>query len=165
MVAVALSAAFPTLARAQTYPARPVRLIVPFGPGGPSDVMARVIGTQLQSAWGQPFVVENRVGAGGGLGADAVAKSPPDGHTLLMGTIGTQVLNKSIFSNLTYNPDTQLRPVAFVSDAEGILVVNTALPVSNATELIALARKAPDSLSFGSGAGLFIANNTAPERT
>jgi tripartite-type tricarboxylate transporter receptor subunit TctC len=148
-VALGLLGAGPV--RAQTFPTKPISLIVPFGPGGPSDVMARVIAAQLQSRLGQSVVVENKTGAGGVLGAQYVARSAPDGYTLLMGTIGTQVLNKSVYPQLPYNPDTQFRPVAFVSDAEGVLVVNAEVPASNAKELIALARKTPGHLSFGSG--------------
>jgi tripartite-type tricarboxylate transporter receptor subunit TctC len=137
--------------RAQTYPARPINLIVPFGPGGPSDVTARIVAARMQSMFGQSVVVENKTGAGGILGTQYVARSAPDGYTLLVGTIGTQVLNKSIYTKLPYNPDTQFRPVAFITDAEGVLVVKSDLPVSNAVELIALARKSPNHLSFGSG--------------
>lgn len=137
--------------RAQTFPTKPISVIVPFGPGGPSDVMARLIAAQLQPVLGQTVVVENKTGAGGVLGTQYVVRSAPDGYTLLMGTIGTQVLNKSIYPKLPYDPDTQLRPVAFVSDAEGVLVVNVNVPVANATELIELAQKSPDHFSFGSG--------------
>jgi tripartite-type tricarboxylate transporter receptor subunit TctC len=137
--------------RAQTYPTKPINLIVPFGPGGPSDVTARIIAARLPSMLGQSVVVDNKTGAGGILGAQYVARSAPDGYTLLVGTIGTQVLNKSIYTKLPYNPDTQFRPVAFITDAEGILVVNANVPITNAAELIALARKNPDHLSFGSG--------------
>lgn len=150
--ALGLAGARPAWAQnSQNYPNKPISVIVPFGPGGPSDVMARVIGAQLQSRWGQSVIVENRVGAGGSVGTQYVARSTPDGYTLLMGTIGTQVLNKSIYPNLPYNPDTQLMPVAFVSDAEGILVVNAASPVNSAAELIELAKKTPGHLTFGSG--------------
>jgi tripartite-type tricarboxylate transporter receptor subunit TctC len=137
--------------RAQNFPTKPLSVIVPFGPGGPSDVMARVIAAQLQSKLGQSVVVENRTGAGGMLGTQYVARSNPDGYTLLMGTIGTQVLNKSIYPKLPYDPDTQFMPVAFVTDAEGILVVGAQVPAANAAELIALAQKTPGHLSFGSG--------------
>jgi tripartite-type tricarboxylate transporter receptor subunit TctC len=137
--------------RAQAFPTKPISLIVPFGPGGPSDVMARVIAAQLQAKLGQSVVVENRTGAGGVLGTQYVARSAPDGYTLLMGTIGTQVLNKSIYANLSYNPDTQFVPVAFVTDAEGVLVVGDNVAANSVAELIALAKKTPGHLSFGSG--------------
>ncbi|MDB5947278.1 MAG: protein bugT-like protein [Ramlibacter sp.] len=136
---------------AQPYPTKPIRIIVPFGPGGVSDIMARVVGVQLQAALGQPVLVENRVGAGGSVGTDVVAKSPPDGYTLLMGTIGTQVFNTSIYSHLPYDPVTQFAPIAFISDAEGLLAVNVSVPASTPAELIALARKHPNTMNFASG--------------
>jgi tripartite-type tricarboxylate transporter receptor subunit TctC len=138
-------------ARAQSYPTKPISFIVPFGPGGPSDVTARIIASRLPARIGQSVLVENKTGAGGILGTQYVARSAPDGYTLLIGTIGTQVLNKSIYSKLPYNPDTQFRPVAFITDAEGVLVVNEKVPVTNAAQLIALALKNPNHFTFGSG--------------
>jgi tripartite-type tricarboxylate transporter receptor subunit TctC len=138
-------------ARAETFPSKPISVVVPFGPGGPSDVMARLIAAQLQPLLGQTVVVENKTGAGGVLGAQYVARSAPDGYTLLMGTIGTQVLNKFIYPKLPYDPDTQFQPVAFVSDADGVLVVNVNVPVTDAKGLIELAQQNPGHFSFGSG--------------
>src|SRR5258706_507665 len=95
---LAFGATMTVSAQTTTYPTKPIRIIVPFGPGGPSDGMGRVVGRELQAAWGQPVIVDNRVGAGGGLGAELVARGPADGYTLLMGTIGPQVFNPSIYA-------------------------------------------------------------------
>jgi tripartite-type tricarboxylate transporter receptor subunit TctC len=141
-------------ASAQTYPSKPIHIIVPFGAGGFGDLMTRTIAEKMQASWGQPVVVDNRTGAGGLIGMQYVAKSAPDGYTLVMGTIGTQVINNSIYSKLPYDPAADFVPVAFLADAEGLLVVNPSVPASNTAELIALARKAPGTLFFGSaGAG------------
>ena len=148
---LAFGATMTVSAQTATYPTKPIRIIVPFGPGGPSDLMARVVGRQLQAAWRQPVIVDNRVGAGGGVGAELVAKGPADGYTLLMGTIGTQVFNPSIYARLPYDPVKQFAPVAFISDAEGVLVVNASVQASTPAEIIALARKEPKVLNFGSG--------------
>jgi tripartite-type tricarboxylate transporter receptor subunit TctC len=157
--AAALAAAvamltMPLAASAQDYPSKPVHIVVPFGPGGFTDLMARVVAGKLQAAWGQPVVVENRSGAGGLVGMEYVARSAPDGYTLVVGTIGTQVINTSMYAKLPYDPATQFAPVSFLADAEGLLVVSPNLPADNVEELVALARKSPGTLTFGSaGAG------------
>src|SRR5712691_8527619 len=107
----------PTVA-AQNYPAKPIRFVVPFPVGGIADVFARVIGAKLNEAWGQQVVVDNRTGAGGNIGAEAVAKSPPDGYTILMGSIGTHAVNVSLFSKLAYDPVRDFSPVALVMEAD-----------------------------------------------
>jgi tripartite-type tricarboxylate transporter receptor subunit TctC len=135
---------------AQTYPAKPIRFIVPFPVGGIADVFARVIGAKLNEAWGQQVVVENRTGAGGNIGAEAVAKSPPDGYTILMGSIGTHAVNVSLFSKLPYDPVRDFAPVALVMEADGLLVLHPSLPVKNVRELIALARERPGQLIYAS---------------
>jgi tripartite-type tricarboxylate transporter receptor subunit TctC len=138
-------------AGAQTYPAKPIRFVVPFPPGGPLDIMARGIAQRLQDAWGQPVVVDNRPGAGGGIGADLVAKSPGDGYTLLMGAVSTHAINPSLYAKIPYDPQKDFAPVALVAQVPNILVVNPALPVRSVTELIDYARAKPGALSFGSG--------------
>jgi len=140
---------------AQTpYPAKPIRIVVPFPPGGFSDVFSRIIGGEMSKAWGQQVVVDNRPGAGGNIGSDIVAKAPPDGYTLVMGTIGTHAINATLFSKLPYDPIRDFTAVAFVVEAEGLLVVHPSLPVKTTKELITLARSKPGALTYASaGAG------------
>ncbi|HYC48278.1 MAG TPA: tripartite tricarboxylate transporter substrate binding protein [Burkholderiales bacterium] len=141
-------------AHAQQYPTKPIRIVVPFPPGGFSDVFSRIIGGEMTKSWGQQVVVDNRPGAGGNIGADIVAKAPPDGYTLVMGTIGTHAINATLFSRLPYDPVRDFVAVAFVVEAEGLLVVHPSLPVKTARELIALARSRPGQLIYASaGAG------------
>ncbi len=133
----------------QAYPDRAVRIIVPFGPGGP-DAVARLLGVQLQAQTGQPFVVENRPGANGVIGADAVAKSPPDGYTLMITSSGF-VTAPSMYRKLPYDTEKDFAPVTNLVTNNGVFVaVNTALPVRSLQELIALGRNADSRLSFGS---------------
>jgi tripartite-type tricarboxylate transporter receptor subunit TctC len=120
-----------------------MRIIVPFPAGGIADLFARVIGQKYNEAWGQPVVVDNRPGAGGNIGAEIVAKSPPDGYTLVMGSIGTHSVNVSLFSKLAYDPIRDFAPVALVMEAEGLLVLHPSVPVRTVKELIALARARP----------------------
>jgi tripartite-type tricarboxylate transporter receptor subunit TctC len=141
-------------AQAQQYPTKPIRIVVPFPPGGFSDVFSRIIGTKMNESWGQQVVVDNRPGAGGNIGADIVAKAAPDGYTLVMGTIGTHAVNATLFSKLPYDPIRDFVAVAFVVEAEGLLVVHPSLPVKTTRELIALARSKPGQLTYASaGAG------------
>jgi tripartite-type tricarboxylate transporter receptor subunit TctC len=149
-------------AAAQPYPSKPIRIIVPFPAGGIADIYARVIGAQLAQGWGQPVVVENRTGAGGNIGADAVAKSPPDGYTLGMGSVGTHAVNVSLFSKMPYDPVRDFAPIALVLEAEGLLVVHPSVPAQTVPELIALARAKPGALSFAS-AGMGTASHLAGE--
>ena len=137
---------------AQAYPAKPIRLVVPFPPGGFADVYGRVLAAHLGNAFGQSVVVENRSGAGGNIGADVVAKSAPDGYTLVMGTVGTHAINVSLYSKMPYDAVRDFAPVAFVAEAESLLVAHPSVPANNIAELIALARSKP--LTYGSaGAG------------
>ena len=136
---------------AARFPARPMKIVVPFPAGGYSDALARLVATDMTTAFGLPVVVENRPGAGGNIGADAVAKSAPDGHVLVMGTIGTQVINPLIYKRMPYRADRDFTPVAFVADAETVLVVHPSLHVGSVKELIARAREKPGGLTFASG--------------
>ena len=136
---------------AQGYPSRPVRLIVPYPPGGPLDIMARAIGQKLTEAWSQPVVVDNRAGAGGNIGADLVAKSPADGYTLLMGAVATHAINPSLYAKMPYDPVKDFAPVALVAQVPNILVVNPSVPARSVPDLIELARARPGYLNFGSG--------------
>ncbi len=149
-------------AAAQSYPAKPIRFVVPFPAGGIADLFARVIGQKFNEAWGQPAVVENRPGAGGNIGAEIVAKSPPDGYTLVMGSIGTHSVNVSLFSKLAYDPIRDFAPVALVMEAEGLLVLHPSVPVKTVKELIALAKARPGQLSYAS-AGNGTASHLAGE--
>jgi len=135
----------------QAYPARPIRLVVPYPAGGPLDIMARAIGQKLSEAWKQPVVVDNRAGAGGNIGADLVAKSAPDGYTLLMGAVATHAINPSLYSKIPYDPVKDFAPVALVAQVPNILVLNPAVPARSVRELIELARTRPGYLNFGSG--------------
>jgi len=139
---------------AQPYPAKPIRVVVPFPVGGIADIYARLIGNRWTELWGQPVVVENRTGAGGNIAAELVAKSAPDGYTLVMGSVGTHAVNVTLFSKLPYDPVRDFAPVALAVDAEGLLAVHPSVPANNVPELIALARAKPGSLNYASaGAG------------
>jgi tripartite-type tricarboxylate transporter receptor subunit TctC len=136
---------------AQSYPSKPIRLVVPYPPGGPLDIMARALGQKLTEAWSQPVVVDNRAGAGGNIGADLVAKSPADGYTLLMGAVATHAINPSLYGKIPYDPVKDFAPVALVAQVPNILVVNPSVPARSVRELIELARARPGYLNFGSG--------------
>jgi tripartite-type tricarboxylate transporter receptor subunit TctC len=135
---------------AQTYPAKPLRIVVPFPAGGIADLFARHIGQKFSDAWGQAVVVDNRPGAGGNIGAEIVAKSPPDGYTLVMGSIGTHSVNISLFSKLGFDPIRDFAPVALVMEAEGLLVLHPSVPAKSVKELIALARARPGQVAYAS---------------
>jgi tripartite-type tricarboxylate transporter receptor subunit TctC len=157
-----LLAALPLLAAAQPYPSKPVRIIVNFPAGGIADLYARIIGQKAQESWGQPVVIENRTGAGGNIGAEAVAKSAPDGYTLNMSSIGPHAVNVSLFSKMPYDPVKDFAAVALVLEAEGLLVVHPSVPANNVAELIAFAQANPGKLTFAS-AGMGTASHLAGE--
>ncbi|WP_309679307.1 tripartite tricarboxylate transporter substrate-binding protein, partial [Polaromonas sp.] len=124
---MALSAIFliANLALAQSpWPTKPVKIVVPFAPGGTTDILARAMAPELAKAFGQPFVVENRAGAGGNIGADVVAKAPADGYTLLMGTVGTHGINKSLYSKMSFDPQKDFAPITLVAGVPNVMVVN-----------------------------------------
>lgn len=137
------------VALSQTYPSKPVRIMAPFSPGGPVDITARMLAQKLGERFGQPVVVENRVGASGMIGAEQVAKSPPDGHTLLANA-SIHVIVPSLFSKMTYDPLRDFAPITVVSTSPLVLVITPTLPVRNAKEFIALAKTRSGDLSFGS---------------
>ena len=134
---------------ADDYPARTVKIVAPFGPGGPADLYVRVIAQELQKALHQPFVVENRPGAGTTIGTEAVAKAPPDGYTLLL-VSGTQTVNETLYPRKTYQLMRDLVPVAPLVDTDLVLVVHPSVPAKSVAELIALAKQKPGTLNFGS---------------
>src|SRR4051812_38229641 len=124
----------------QAWPAKPVHLVVPYAPGGPVDVSARLLGAKLQEALGQPVVVENKPGAGGNIGADFVAKSAPDGHTLVMGAIATHAINPALYAKFPYDPVKDFRHVALIVQVPNVLVVNNDVPARNIREFVSLVK-------------------------
>lgn len=144
----------PLVAFAQAYPSKPVRVIVTFPPGSTPDIVGRALASRLQEAMGQPFVVENRAGAGGNVGADAVAKAPADGHTLLVSTNGVFAINKALYKSMPFDPDRDLVPVSLLATAPQMLVVSPSLGLATFKEFLEHVRRHPGRLSYGSvGAG------------
>jgi tripartite-type tricarboxylate transporter receptor subunit TctC len=148
---LALCVLLPGGAAAQAYPSRLVKLVVPFPPGGPLDAVGRAIAQKLTEAWGQSVVVENKPGAGGNIGADYVAKSAPDGYTVVMGALSTHAVNPSLYPSMPYDAVRDFAPITLVAITPNVLVVNPSLPVNSVKELIAYAKAHPGKLSFGSG--------------
>ena len=137
-------------ARAQDYPTRPITIVVPFTPGGTTDILARMIGQRLEVRLGQSFLIENKPGAGSVIGANAVAKAVPDGYTLLMATSTSMAVDVTLYKNLPYNPASDLIPLALVARTPFVLVVNPSLPVRSVQDLIKLAKDRPGQLSYAS---------------
>jgi tripartite-type tricarboxylate transporter receptor subunit TctC len=153
----ALFASIATLASAQGYPNRTIRLVVPFPAGGTTDILAREAAQKLTEVLGQAVVVDNRPGAAGNIGSDLVAKSAPDGYTLLMGTVGTHAINPSLYSKMPYDHVKDFAPVVLVAGVPNVLVVNPALPVKSVSDLIKLAKDKPGQINFASsGSGTSI---------
>jgi tripartite-type tricarboxylate transporter receptor subunit TctC len=161
-LALAFFALACTSGLAQSYPGKPIRIVVPFAAGGIADIYARLIGARVTESWGQPVLVENRTGAGGNIGADAVAKSAPDGYTLVMSALGPHAVNVSLFAKMPYDPVKDFAAIALVLEAEGLLVVHPSIPVNSVSELIAYARSNPGKLTFAS-AGMGTASHLAGE--
>jgi tripartite-type tricarboxylate transporter receptor subunit TctC len=149
-VITAIAAPFTFAQGAANYPTKPVRLVVPFPAGGTTDILARAVAQTLSEAWGQQVIVDNRPGAGGNIGSDLVAKSKPDGYTLLMGTVGTHAINPSLYKNMPYDHVKDFAPVILVAGVPNVLVVNLSLPVHSVPELIAYAKANPGKLNFAS---------------
>lgn len=145
----ALAASSPSFA--QPYPARAIRFVVPYPAGGPLDTVARLLAQKVSQNVNQPVVVENKPGAGGNIGADAVAKSPPDGYTILMGAVATHAINPTLYKSIPYDAVRDFQPVTQIASTPNVLVVNPALPVANVREFIAYAKAHPGQLNFGSG--------------
>jgi tripartite-type tricarboxylate transporter receptor subunit TctC len=136
------------------YPTKPIRFIIPFTPGGNTDVLGRLLGIKLTEAFGQQVVIDNRPGAGGTVGVDQAAKATPDGYTIVMGTFGSVLVANSLYKKLAYDPQRDLAPVVLVSTPPGLLVVHPSLPVKTVQDLIAYARANPGKLNYASsGAG------------
>jgi tripartite-type tricarboxylate transporter receptor subunit TctC len=139
----------PSSTKADEYPSRPVKVIVPFGAGGPTDIYARAIAEELRKSLHQTFIMENRPGAGTTIGTEVVAKSPPDGYTLLM-VSGTQAVNETLYGHKQYQLMRDLVPIAPLIDTDLVLVVHPSVPAKNISELIALARAKPGTINYGS---------------
>ena len=141
-------------AHAQSWPSKPVRIIVPFPPGGTTDIVARSLGVELQKMWGQPVIIENRAGAGGNVGAEAVAKSPNDGYTLLMGTVGTHAINAPLFAQagnkMPFDPVKDFVPITLAAGVPNVMVVHPKVPVNSVSEFIAYAKANPGKLNMAS---------------
>ncbi|OSZ73018.1 tripartite tricarboxylate transporter substrate binding protein [Hydrogenophaga sp. IBVHS1] len=172
-LSVAAIAAMPGLATAQTaWPSKPVRIVVPFAPGGTTDILARVLAPELSKVFGQSFVVDNRAGAGGNIGAEVVAKSPADGYTLLMGTVGTHGINKSLYAKLPYDPQKEFAPITLVAGVPNVMVMNTkraqALGINTVADFVKYAKANPGKLnmaSSGNGTSIHLAGELFKSRT
>ena len=149
-------AAIATPLLAQTYPSKAVRFVVPFVAGGPTDIQGRMLGEKLGQRLGQQFIIDNRGGANGNIGMELTAKSPPDGYTIVIATVGTWAVNPSLYKQMAYDPVRDFAPIMQVSSSPGVLVVHPSVPAKSVKELIALARSKPGKLDYGSsGVGGF----------
>ncbi|MCC7328349.1 MAG: tripartite tricarboxylate transporter substrate binding protein [Burkholderiales bacterium] len=150
-LAAAGAALLPAVAGAQeAWPAKPIRVVVPFPPGGATDIIGRVVAAELGKAFGVSAVVENRAGAGGNIGSELVARSAPDGFTLLIGTVGTHGINTSLYSKLSFDPVKDFAPVTLVATVPNVLVVHPSVPANNVRELVALLKSRPGRLNYAS---------------
>ena len=149
LTGIALFAIAP-FAQAQSWPSRGIKIVVPFAPGGSTDVFARLVGDRLATALGQPVVIDNRPGAGGNIGADLVAKSPADGYTLLMATTGVMATNNAMYKNLSYDAAKDLKPVIYIASITNVLIVPADSPFKSTADVIAAAKAAPGKVSFAS---------------
>jgi len=148
--AAAACCAAAALGQPSAYPSKPIRLIVPFAPGGSSSIVARALSTEMSKGLGQQFVVENKPGAGGNIAMEEVAKAEPDGYTLIIGHVGTLAMNPYMFENLPYDANKDFRPVSLFAKVPTIFVVHESVPVKNLREFVALAKKEPGMLNYGS---------------
>lgn len=149
-IAATVAALIPGAGRSQSWPNRPLRLVSPFPPGGPTDILSRLLAQKLGERLGQPVVVETRAGAGGIIGTEVVARAEADGHTLLMGTIGTHGINSAIYKKLPYDPISDFAPISLAANVTNLLVVNPSVPAKDLSEVLALARARPGELTFAS---------------
>src|SRR5258708_34274241 len=150
-----------SVAFAQAWPSKPIKIIVPYPPGGTSDILARSVGQKLSGMLGQPVVVENKPGATGNIGADFVAKSPPDGYTVLLADIGSLAIAPSVATSLPFDPVKDFAPVVMVAYSPHLLVVHPSVPAKDVKELVALSKAKPDSMNFAVS-GLARANHLPP---
>jgi tripartite-type tricarboxylate transporter receptor subunit TctC len=171
LAAIGFIAAPATVAQT-AWPTKAVRIVVPFAPGGTTDILARAIAPELTRAFGQPFIVDNRAGAGGNVGADLVAKSPGDGYTLLMGTVGTHGINKSLYSKMPFDPQKDFAPVTLVAGVPNVMVMNTEkaakLGINNVADFVKYAKAHPGQLSMassGNGTSIHLAGELFKSQT
>jgi len=150
MLVIATVVGAPAIHAQAPYPSKPIRIVVPFPAGGTTDILARAVAQKLTETGGQPVVVDNRPGAGGNIGAELVAKSAPDGYTLLMGTVGTHAINPGLYAKMPYDHQRDFAPVILVAGVPNVLVVHPAVPVNSVQELIAYAKANPGKLNFAS---------------
>ena len=148
---IACSATVIHAAETPTYPSKPIRVIVPFAPGGSTDIFVRILGQRLNEQLGQPMVIDNRGGAGGAIGAELAARSPPNGYTIMVTTGGVIVVNPSLFSKLSYDPVADFEPITIAAALANILVVSPSFAASSVKELLAIARAKPGALTYASG--------------
>ena len=148
LLTLSIAAASPAHAQKADYPVRPVRMIAPFPPAGPTDVLARAISVKLTEYWGQQVIVDNRPGAGGNIGTELAARAAPDGYTLVMGTIATHAINESLYANLPYSPQKDFVPVALAAQTPSLVVVHPSLPAKTFGDLIAIAKAKPRGLNY-----------------
>ena len=146
----AAALAWSATAHSQTFPSKPIRMVVTFPTGGAPDILARTISDKLDPAWGQTMIVDNRPGAGGNIGAEFVARAAADGHTLVMGTVGTHSINGALYAKMPYDMVKDFAPVTLVASTPNLLVVNNSVPAKDLQELIVLAKARPGQLTFGS---------------
>ncbi|TXI85211.1 MAG: tripartite tricarboxylate transporter substrate binding protein [Cupriavidus sp.] len=144
-----VAALAPPAARAESYPSKPIRVVVGFPSGGAPDILARIFSEKISPSWGQPVVVDNKPGAGGNIGAEAVAHAAPDGYTLALGTVGTHSINGALYSKMPYDMVKDFVPVILLASTPNVLVVHPSVPARNVQELIALAKSKPGGLTFG----------------
>jgi len=151
LAALAASTLLPSSLRAQTWPSRPLRLVVPYAVGGTTDIIARLIAPGMEEALGQPVVIENRPGAGGNIGTAIVARAEPDGYSLVFGTGGTLTINPSIYESMPFDSLRDLAPISLIATVQNVMVVNPTLPVRSVHEFIAYAKARPGQIFFASG--------------
>ncbi|QKH39220.1 tripartite tricarboxylate transporter substrate binding protein [Achromobacter pestifer] len=149
-LACSFAAVLPSAHAEAVYPAKPIRLVVAFSPGGSADILARLLAERMAENLGKPVIVENKAGASGNIGGDFVARSAPDGYTLLLASAGPTVINPSLYSNMPYEPATDLAPVSLLIKDYNLMVINASIPARNLKEFIAYAKSHPGKLSFGS---------------
>ncbi len=150
VLALACLANLPGIALGQAYPAKPVRIVVAFTAGGTTDILARGVGQQLTERLKQPFVIDNKPGAGGNIGTEIVVRSPPDGYTLIIDSVGPIAINPTLYKGLSYNPLTDLVPIVLIAEVPNVLVVHPSLGVKNFDEFVAYAKANPGKLNYGS---------------
>jgi tripartite-type tricarboxylate transporter receptor subunit TctC len=150
LLALALLLPGPLAAQTDAYPSRPIRIVVAFTAGGTTDIIARLVGKKMTDAWGQPVLIDNRPGAGGNLGSNIVAKAPPDGYTLLIGSVGPLAVNATLYPNMPYDNLKDFAPICLVAEVPNMLIVHPSVPVHSVQDLIDLARAKPGTLNYGS---------------